>query len=124
MVQEVPKPDQLERNPGRKLIEEVEPTSKSVAKNESLLPIADYSLTKTKEGAEIIVARIRLLACDPDDLELCVIAENNLLLCDSNGQQIVGVTLPCPVDKRGTKATFNSSSKIMTVLLPVVHCSA
>lgn len=121
MVQEVPKPDQLERSGSRKLIEEVEPASQT-AKLEQ--PMAEYSLVKTKAGSKVILARILLPAVDPDQLEVSVVADSGLTLRDSGGLQIVGVTLPHPVDPLGTRAIYNSRSKVMTVLLPVTKCTA
>ena len=120
LVQEVPKPNQLERSQNRKLIEEVEPASKSKAQSIK----TEYSLVRTKEGTEMFLARILVPAADPDDLKLSVIADHSLTLSDSKGNQLVGATLPRAVDTQGTKVIFNSSSKIMTVLLPVALSAA
>lgn len=120
LVQEVPKPDQLERSQSRKLIEEVKPASMS--KTQSIK--AEYSLVKTKEGTEMFIARISVPAADPDDLKISVIAGNSLTLSDSKGNQLVGATLPRAVEPQGTKVIFNSSNKIMTVLLPVAQNAA
>ena len=119
-VQEVPKKSQLKD--GQKLIEEVDQVvSKSSAIEQLKSATPRYSLVSTRDGTKLIVARIPIWQTNQiENVSLSVIAQDCLSVKCENGQDIVNISLPSSVEPQKSKAIFNKSTKILTILLPLV----
>lgn len=120
-VQEVPKPSQLERANQKLIVEVVEEESaESRLLNQLKKEMPQYSIVSTRDGMKIVLARIPIWQCDGTEVTLSVVAEDCLSVKGRNDQEIVNVNLSHSVDAQETKAIFNQSTKILTVLLPVI----
>lgn len=120
-VQEVPKPSQLERANQKLIVEVVEEESaESRLLNQLKKEMPQYSIVSTRDGMKIVLARIPIWQCDGTEVTLSVVAEDCLSVKGRDDQEIVNVNLSHSVDAQETKAIFNQSTKILTVLLPVI----
>lgn len=121
IVQEVPKSSLL-KDPNQKLIEEVEDGNgigpKSVGQQTKLE--AKYTLVSTRGGIKVVVARLPVQE-NVEDLSLSVITQNSLSVTSRlDGRNIVNVTFPHSVEPAKSRAVFNKTTKILTVLLPLI----
>ena len=116
-VQEVPNKFQL-TGEKPKLIEEVDP-SKPLLPKPNELQDPKYSIVTTRNGIKLILVRIPLLET-VDQLSLSTIERDCLTLSGRDGRNIVNVTFPHLVDPQKSKAIFNKTTKIMSVLLPLI----
>lgn len=119
-VQEVPKKSQLGGGSSQKLIEEVEVSTASLLLEQLKKEEPQYSIVSTSDGVKMVLARIPIWQCDGRKVGLSVVAEDCLCVKGADGQDIVNVNLSHSVDARETKAIFNASTKILTVLLPII----
>jgi len=121
IVQEVPKSSIL-KDPNQKLIEVVEDGNgigpKSVGHQTKLE--AKYTLVSTRGGIKVVVARLPVQE-NVEDLSLSVITQNSLSVTSRlDGRNIVNVTFPHSVEPAKSRAVFNKTTKILTVLLPLI----
>lgn len=117
-VQEVPNKLQL-TGEKQKLVEEVDPSKLVLSKQQVELQDPKYSLVRTREGVKLLLARIPVRE-SVDQLSLSTVTQDSLVLRGRDGHSIVNVTFPYSVDSQRSKAIFNKTSKILTVLLPLV----
>jgi hypothetical protein len=120
-VQEVPKTSQLKGNKSPKLIEEVDHVAVRTSTTEQLKNATPrYSLVATRDGTKIVLARIPIWQSEIGNISLSVISDDCLCVKGGEGQNIVNVNLPHSVDAQKSKAIFNKSTKILTILLPLM----
>ncbi len=119
-VQEVPKKSQLKGNKSPKLIEEVDHVAKASATEQLKNATPRYSLVATRDGTKIVLARIPIWQSEIGNISLSVISDDCLCVKGGEGQIIVNVNLPHSVDAQKSKAIFNKSTKILTILLPLM----
>jgi len=117
-VQEVPNKLQL-TGEKQKLVEEVDPCNLVLSKQQDELQDPKYSLIRTRDGVKLLLARIPVRE-SVDQLSLSTVTQDSLVLRGRDGQSIVNVTFPYSVDSQRSKAIFNKTSKILTVLLPLI----
>lgn len=117
-VQEVPKKSQLQEN--QKLIEEVDQVAvKSNTFEQLKNATPHYSLVSTRDGTKLVLARIPIWQSEIENVSLSVIAQDCLSVKGENGQDIVNITLPHLIEAQKSKAIFNKSTKVLTILLPL-----
>lgn len=120
-VQEVPKKSQLQDGRNQKLIEEVDQVAvDTIAMNQLKDASPRYFVASTRDGRRIVVARIPIWQTEIEKVSLSVIAEGCLSVKGEDGQDIVNINLSLSVDPEKSQAIFNKSSKILTILLPMV----
>jgi len=120
-VQEVPKKSQFKGNKCPKLIEEVDHVAVKTNTTEQLKNATpSYSLVATRDGTKIVLARIPIWQCEIGNISLSVISDDCVCVKGGEGQNIINVNLPHPVDALKSKAIFNKSTKIVTILLPLM----
>lgn len=117
-MQEVPNKRQLTGEKA-KLVEEVDPSKLVLPMKQDKLQDPKYSLVKSRDGVKLLLARIPVRE-SVDQLSISTVAKDSLALRGLDGQNIVNVTFPYLFDAQKSKGIFNKTTKILTVLLPLV----
>lgn len=120
-VQEVPKKSQLKDLKNVKLIEEVDQVVSKTNTSEQLRNATPwFALASTLDKTKVVVARIPVWQSEIGNISLSVVSNDCLSVKADDGQTISNVRLPYSVDSQRSKAIFNKTTKVLTVLLPVV----
>lgn len=120
-VQEVPKKHQLQDGKNAKLIEEVDQAEIGFNNEDQLKKLTPrYFMTTTSDGMKVVLARIPIWQSVIDNVSLSVIAGDCLSVKTADGQDIVNINLSQSIDPEKSRAIFNKSSKILTIILPIV----
>lgn len=120
-VQEVPKKSQLKDVNNLKLIEEVDQIIPKTNTSEHFQKATPwYALVSTPDGIKLVVARIPIFQSEIGNISLSVVSNDCVSVKGEDGQNIVNVSLPYSVDPQKSKAIFNKTTKVLTVLLPLI----
>lgn len=120
-VQEVPKKSQLKDVNNLKLIEEVDQIIPKTNTSEHFQKATPwYALVSTPDGIKLVVARIPVFQSEIGNISLSVVSNDCVSVKGEDGQNIVNVSLPYSVDPQKSKAIFNKTTKVLTVLLPLI----